>query len=315
MKIKKIVLLILAGFAITNANAKESPLSDNMVNETPKVFIAGETEQPPNLNQLMNTNGSKFARADEIPLIRAEAIKEAAASLGARGGLARKLHEISEILNAKKDVLDRQFDFAKLTLSIAMEKGKPLTHPDPKNGNGEYAMILPPVVVTGVDADSFPNEDEMRIADRTYKIINKAKIVPVDKQTKLPVVPNWRNYLIFSFTEIQKPHESLLPRNESEKRLWDEWVKKGWDDGYKLGDRMFKDGYAKLRRDFAGMEEYHLAYSEGKISRPQVAQLFMGITGGGTELRENDRVVRITDHSSFETNSDKWINSAKPIIK
>ena len=313
--LKKTIVMasLLAGF---NAYALDSALNTQagITGEQPRLLVAGETKTPPDLSSLLSgqIKGSQLEKEGGIPLIRAEAIKEAAASLGARDGMAKVLDEVAVALKKQASLLDAQYDFSKLALSIPKDPSRALGRANPYQENGEFGMILPPVVLTGADADSFPSEDEMRIADQTYKVYAKSRLIPVDKATGYPVVPNWRDYLIFSFPEIQLPHESLLPRTEQERALWDEWVKKGWADGQRLGRTMFNDGFARLRRDFNGMLNYRLAYGEGMITRPQVAGVNMGVTGGGSEMRINDRVVRITDHSAFITDKTLWApNSEK----
>lgn len=269
--------------------------------------IAGEGVAPPTLDSLM-ADQIKPAKVDEmakIPTIRADALKETAASLGARAGLAHWLHEMALTLKRNEKSL-AIYDFEKLALSIPVKSGMPMTPPDPKNGNGEYAMILPPVLLDGRDADSFPNEDEMRIADRIYQIQAKARLIPVDKASGKPVVPQWQDYLTFSFEKPQMPHPSLLPKNDAEKTLWNEWVKKGWAEGVDQGKDIFDAGFARLNRDFGGMLKYRLAYAQGLITRPLVAGQNMGVTGGGSQMRVNDRVVRITDHSSLVADPSKW---------
>ena len=313
LKITALAAALAGSFA---AVAADSPVNGQsaITGEAPKMFVAGQTEAPMELQDLMSDKikGSKLDKVGDIPLIRAEAIKEAAASLGARDGMAKMLHDLATVIEKKHGrTLDAQFDFVKLALSVPVEPGKPMDPANPYAGNGEFGMILPPVILEGRDADSFPNEDEMRISDKIYKIHAKARLVPVDKQTSRPVVPNWRDYLIFTFPEIQLPHESLLPRNAQEKALWDEWVKKGWLDGQKQAQTMFKDGFARLKRDYNGMLNYKLAYVEGKVTRPMVAGVKMGVTGGASEMRINDRVVRITDHSSFVTDPAKWTGGAE----
>lgn len=270
--------------------------------------IAGQGKAPMGLNELM-ADQIKPAKLDElakIPTIRAEAIQEAAASLGARAGMARWLHDMAVALEKHEHSL-KIYDFEKLALSVPVNSGRPMTPPNPKTGNGEYAMILPPVLLEGRDADSFLSPDEMRIADRFYKIHAKARLIPVDKASGKPAVPHWRDYLTFAFEHPSMPHASLLPKNDAEKTLWNEWVKKGWDEGVEQGKSMFDAGFARLERDFHGMLKYRLAYAQGVITRPLVAGQKLGVTGGGMEMWVGDRIVRITDHSSLVADQARWI--------
>lgn len=276
--------------------------------QEPKIVVPGQGVAPPSLSAIMAESvrpGQSTPGVAEVPTIRAQALQEAAASLGARAGLARGLSDIDASLKRQVATLDRVFNFSSLVLSVPMRAGLPATYPDPKK-NGEYAMILPPVIVEGLDADSFPSDDEMRIADRVYKIYAKARLVPVDKKTGRPAVPDWRDYLVFSFQEVQMPHTSLLPKTDGEKMLWNEWVQRGWGEGLMQAQQLFDGGWARMNRDFKGMLNYQRAYAQGLASRPQVAGVNMGVTGGGTEMRINDRTVRITDQSALIPDTSRW---------
>ena len=307
-KNKKIKILALSCLMIGSYSNAQSIIS-GLDWQEPKVVLPGQYPVPTLGSILSGSVHGQDSVANggmEVPTIRGQAIQEAAASLGARAGLARGLSDLDASLKKQVATMDANYNFSALALSVPMREGLPATAPNPKTGNGEYAMILPPVIVEGNDSDSFPNDDEMRIADRVYKIYNKARLIPVDKDTGRPVVPDWRDYLIFSYQEVQMPHPSLLPRNDAEKRLWDEWVKKGWDEGMLQSKQLFDGGWSRLNRDFKGMLNYRLAYSQGLVTRPQVAGVNMGVTGGGTEMRLNDRTVRITDHSSLVPDTGKW---------
>jgi defect-in-organelle-trafficking protein DotC len=275
----------------------------------PKILVPGQGVSTPSLAAIMADSvrgGGVSSGVAEVPTIRAQAVQEAAASLGARAGLARGLSDIDASLRKQMATMDASYNFSALALSVPMRAGLPATYPAPRTGNGEYAMILPPVIVEGRDSDSFPNEDEMRIADRVYKIYNKARLVPVDKQSGRPAVPDWRDYLVFSFQEVQMPHPTLLPKNDAEKAIWNEWVNRGWQEGLIQAQQLFDGGWARLNRDYKGMLNYRLAYSQGLVTRPQVAGVNMGVTGGGTEMRLNDRTVRITDHSALVPDTSRW---------
>lgn len=279
--------------------------------EQPKTKIAGlSTEKTPTLNSILADNiqtAPSVSAMAEVSVIRAEALQEAAVSLGARAGLAKRLNDIAISIEKQTDIYDKSFNFTRLTIAIPSNEAQPTT--GPKGSNGEIAMLLPPILLDGRDADSVPNEDEMRLADRIYKIHQKSKLVPVDKRTGIPAVPNWRDYLIFSFQEVQMPHHALLPKNDAEKILWNDWVLKGWKEGEKQAEDLFENGFARLKRDFHGMLKARLAFSQGVLTLPMVAGVNMGVTGGGSEMRLNDRVIRITDQSALVPDPKRWTSN------
>lgn len=304
IKVKTLVLAVLSTAAI-GAYAQTAGLQW----QEPKVVVPGQGVAPPGLISILADSVKPTASAlsvAEVPLIRAQAIQEAAASLGARAGLAKGLTDIDAALKRQTATMDATYNFSSVVLSVPMRPSLPATYPNPKSGNGEYAMILPPIIVEGFDADSSPSDEEMRIADRTYKIHERARLLPVDKATGRPAVPDWRDYLVFSFREVEMPHASLLPKTDGEKIIWNDWVNRGWGEGMLQAKQLMDGGWNRLNRDFKGMLNYQRAYSQGLATRPQVAGVNMGVTGGGTEMRINDRTVRITDHSSLVPDTSRW---------
>lgn len=299
-------------FVMATGVAQGQSLGISQWQQDVKVVAAGQGATPPSLAALMADNvkatQSAMAIAD-VPAIRSAAIQEAAASVGARAGLAKGLTDFDAALKRQAGALDKIYNFSSLAMSVPMRPGLPATYPNPKTGNGEFVMVLPPVILEGLDADSFPSDDEMRIAERTYKIYAKARLLPVDKATGRPAVPDWRDYLVFSFREVEMPHPSLLPRTEGEKALWNEWVSRGWAEGGLQAKQLLDGGWSRLDRDFKGMTNYQRAYAQGLATRPQVAGVNMGVTGGGTEMRINDRTVRITDHSALVPDTSRWSTS------
>lgn len=292
------------------AQAQEAGVSPQSWN-APKLYVTGKSAEPVGMNALLadQIKGSAFATAATIPTIRAEAIQETAAGVGARAGMARRLRDYALSLEKVQAQLDADYDFTKLAIPVAMDPSKPAGKPNPRSGNGEFAMILPAVLLDGRDADSAPNEDEIRFADRIYTLHAKERLVPVDKKSGRPVVPTWRDYLVMSFPEVQMPHASLLPQNDAEKALWNAWVQDGWKKGEQQADAMYASGNQRLKRDYHGMVKGLLANREGRLSTTRVAGLNMGVTGGGSNMRINDRVIRIVDHAGLVADPKKWVES------
>lgn len=271
-----------------------------------------QAAEPPTLNVLMadQIKGSSFATAtSSVPTIRAEAIQQAAAGIGARAGMARRLRDYELSLGKIQSQLDADYDFTKLAIPVTVDPAKPAKGANPRKGDGEYAMILPAVLLDGRDSDSAPNEDEMRFADRTYDLHAKERLVPVDKKSGRPVVPTWRDYLVMSYPQVQTPHASMLPQNDAEKALWNAWVQDGWKKGQEQADAMYADANSRLKRDYHGMLKGHQARREGRMTETRVAGLQMGVTGGGKTMRVNDRVIRIVDHSGLVADPKKWNDS------
>lgn len=232
------------------------------------------------LEELKKLRGSTSKKEDQ-KIFRRLGLKETALSLGARSGLAARAKEINQTLLANERQLDNIFRFS----ALIMENN-----------------VLPPVLVESQQSLNLDNAHTIRLADKTYRIVEQAKFVTTP--------PNWRDYLLMHYDAPERPHDSLLPKNEEEQMIWDEFISEGWNKGIEQANTIYADNLARLRRDYAGMVLYRRLLAQNMVSLPFVAKTELGITGGGSEMRVNDRVLRITALPSLQAESDHW----QPII-
>jgi len=214
---------------------------------------------------------------DQINPIRFAAIREAACSLGAQGGLAWESCRLNKALDSESVFLDQVFDFNQLLL----------------NHN-----VLPPVLAQSNDNLNLANDDTLRIAAKTYRIVQPAKFVTAP--------PNWRNYLWMHFSKPGTPDQSLLPQSKAEADVWNYFLQVGWGNGVGQADAIFTANLNRLKRDMTGMVLYRQLLVQKMVSAPFVAKAQLGVTGDATQLRINDEVLRITAQSELQTNSSKW---------
>jgi len=214
--------------------------------------------------------------------IRINALKEAAVSYGARGGLAKRTTEISETLHKKSASMDRIYDFKRLLI------------PAPSG-----LLIEPPIVSEGEDATLIEAGGQTAaVVDKIYNINRNARIVSSPR--------NWRAYLEREWGEIQTPPTILLPQNSEEERVWLESLEKGWKEGIKQADEIFQADLNNLIADFSGMIRYRKLLAQGIISAPYALHVDRGVTGGGDEMRIGDRAVQITGPSQLMTQGLEW---------
>lgn len=216
-----------------------------------------------------------------VSSIRNEALKETALSTGAQAALAYRSKQINAMLNQHATYLDYVFNFNLLLM----------------NHN-----VLPPVLVEGDNSLNLDDPLTIRIADRTYQIISQARFVTTP--------PTWRNYLWMTYTKPQVPDNSLLPENANERTIWKQYVAEGWQQGLLQAQDMYKQNLATLKRDYAGMVRYKFLLTQHMINAPYVTRTDLGITGGGSDMRINDQVLRITELPSLIPDSKQW----KPVI-
>lgn len=219
--------------------------------------------------------------AQSVSPIRYAGIQEAATSLGARSGLAWQGRNIDMALHDSDTFLDQVFDFNQLLLDH---------------------NVLPPVLSEDDDSLNVDDNDTLRIASTTYRILQAARFVTAP--------PNWRDYLWMHFHRPKVTDRSLLPQSHAESFVWDYYFKMGWRQGIQQADDIFTENLNRMKRDMIGMILYRKLLAEHMVSPPFVAKAQLGITGDAMQLRINDQVMRITAQSELQPNPKGW----KPIL-
>lgn len=272
-------LLLLTGICVLGfAGISSAQLPT--ANEDP---ITTATEEPVELKFLSKYKAKSKAKVDELPFdIREEALKEAAISFGARGGLAKRTYEIRKELEMRERYLDKVFNFTQLL--IAAPSG---------------FLIEPPIVTESMNAMLIDIDGQTAaVSDKIYNIIRNARI------TSAPRL--WRQYLEREWGEVLPPPDILTPQDDKERALWIENVELGWTLGYQQANDIFREDLARLDSDFQGMIRYRLLLAQGMISPPYALQVDRGITGGGDEMRVGNRAVQITGVPELITGAESW---------
>lgn len=233
------------------------------------------------LTELKQLRGQKPTAKINQTQFRMIGIKETALSIGAQSGLAWRAKQINAILDNQSRQLDQVFNFNALVLE---------NH------------VLPPVLAESRASLKLDSNAAIRLADHTYKIVSQARFVTVP--------PTWSSYLVMNYEQPQPPHPSLLPQNAKEQAYWDKYVTQGWENGIQQANTIYADNLARLKRDYQGMLLYRKLLAQNIVSKPYVAKTDLGITGDGSDMSINDRILRITALPQLQTNSKAW----KPII-
>ena len=218
--------------------------------------------------------GSKRA---EFSSMRARVLKDTAMSLGAQAGLSWASEQINVRMNNDRKYLDSIFNFNGMVLSHG---------------------VMPPVLEQGNNSLNLADPNTIRVADRTYKIIQQARFATTP--------PNWREYLWLDFSKPELPNKTLLPRNSEEQMVWKKGIRRGWEKGIEQSHSIFQQNLARLKRDYRGMMIYRKLLQEKMISPPFVARTELGVTGDGSDMRINDQVLRIVALPQLQTNSRHW---------
>lgn len=260
-------------------------LLSGCASKEPRVaFVEANTTPIESLGQLQNlqTKQSKVSTTAAATVgIRMQALKETAMSVGAQGGLAWRSKQISREVDQQAESLRRVFDFNALML---------------KNN------VQPPVLTEGRKTLKLDNPGTIRLAARTYKIVQQARFVTTPA--------NWRTYLKLNFPAPKMPDNTLLPENRAEQKIWNKYAQLGWESGIEQANTIFANNLARLKRDFNGMVLYRQLLAQRIVTQPYVARTNLGITGGGSDLRIQDQVLRISALPQLQANSKVW----RPVV-
>lgn len=221
--------------------------------------------------------GCRKCPSGDVSKIREMALKETALTVGAQSGLACRARVIDEELNRNARNLDTVFDFNSLILEH---------------------NILPPVLLEGRSTFNLADTHTIRLSDRNYKIAKQARFITTP--------PNWRQYLWMDFVKPEPPHMTLLPKTKEEQQIWCTYVEKGWKNGIEQANIILEENLARIKEDFVGMILYRKLLAMNMVSPPFVTHTDLGVTGNGSELHIDDRVLRITALPTLNINSEEW---------
>lgn len=215
--------------------------------------------------------------AGHMSQIRAAAIQDTATSLGAQSGLAWAAKQFNDSLEQDDRNLSRVYNFSALLIK----------------GN-----VLPPVLSEGRNALNVDDAETLRLADKIYKIESPPRFVTA--------APTWRQYLWMDYEAPEKPNPTLLPRDDEERKVWNQYVLEGWNDGTLQANQIFSENMGRLKRDYNGMILYRKLLNQHIVTAPFVAKSDLGVTGDENQIRINDQVLRITATSQLVPDSKKW---------
>ncbi len=241
---------------------------------------------PPSLTELQSIEPEiKASEGEEsaMPLdLRRDAMREAAYSLGARGGLAIRTWQIRAELETRADYMDKIFDFRQLL--IPAQSGM---------------LIEPPIISESLDAMHIESGGlSAAVSDSVYNIGRNARIVSTAR--------TWRQYLEREWDPVDSPPDILRPANDEERRDWEKWTAKGWEEGIVQADEIFQEDINQLTADYRGMVRYRMLLAKGMVSPPYALQIDRGVTGGGDEMRVGDRALSITGLPSLKADTSEW---------
>lgn len=279
--VPNLIICVLVAFSLLGCGSLQAP--NPMSLGAVEQVVKDGPEEFKDLQLLSRSKGLSEQKG-KVNHIRMQAIRDTALSISARTALAVRGQAINQMIALQTGQLDGVFNFQGLML----EGG-----------------IIPPVLLESRNDLTLTDGQNIRVADRTYRIIKQARF------TTLP--PTWHEYLIMDETRPKPPDVSLLPNTTEEQRVWQASVIEGWDNGVAQANEIYADNLARLKRDYQGMVRYRMLLAQNMVSAPQVAQRDLGVTGGGEALSVNDRILTIKALPSLKSNSGEWTSSANDV--
>lgn len=227
--------------------------------------------------ELTNIEAIKSQAPSKISTIRLENLQQTARSIAAQASLAWRSRQLNLMLHSQRKYLDRIFNFSYLIL----------------NQN-----VLPPILAEGRNILNLADDYTIRVSDHEYQIVQPPRFITTP--------PNWRNYIWMGYKKPETPNSTLLPKNSSERAVWNEYIQAGWNDGITQADQIFSTNLARLKRDYEGMILYRKLLAQNMVSPPYVSRAELGVTGDSNNIHINDRVLRITAISELQPDSKNW---------
>lgn len=226
----------------------------------------------PNLDQLLNLNDSAYVEPSGVDQARLDLLREAACSLGARGGLSRRSAEIFLRYEEVASDLSATYNFQ----SIMLENG-----------------VLPPVITKITNTVKQESDVEISFSGVTYTIEKDARLVTT--------APSWREYLYkgLSDEKVEPPPKAFFPKNAAERVVWKDEVGRCWALGVRQANEILEYNQSELKRDFRGMLQYKLMALKGDIKVPVVVTKSVGSETDGRQKRVDQRTYTIKRGAGF----------------
>ena len=245
-----------------------------------------EGAEPPALSEVVESGPSRELDASFAAEKRSSAMRAAALSFGARAGLARRGWEIAGMLERHAPQLSSIFRFRDLLLT-----------------EGGFT-VMPPVAAETRRAFRLGRDGtEAASAARVVRILSDAKLVSSP--------PDWRDYLVRRWAEAEAPVSVLFPRDDGERRRWNEWIAEGWGEGVALADDVFAADVDRLSRDFQGIVLWRRLKLARMATSPSVHLGEAPVSGGGKAMRIDEEFARMGDKARLVPRASEW----RPLVE
>lgn len=160
------------------------------------------------------------------------------------------------------------------------------------------ALILPPQIARGGASMRIEDADTATSSKTTYELLEPARFIST--------VPLWREFLMADdFPKPEEPNPAILPRDSSERAIWQQAIREAWAQGLAEADQLYADNVFRMARSYKGILLYHLLTAQHLLSRVHTASASLGTRTQGNKLNIGQSVYRITAPAAFTPKRQK----------
>ena len=242
------------------------------------IELPSQLAAPPALVELQELRGDSDLSPDEAAGgVRFRAIRQEGLRMGAQTGLAHRYSMIMEYLNGNEPKLNVTFSF----------------NPFIRDGR----LLVPSIQEAQNQFVLDEQTGEASIVRNAYTVLEEARIVSV--------TPTWRDYLYQEYTYPEAPHRSVLPRTESEARVWEQSLKEGWVAGLSQADSIYDDRLAALTQAVEGRHLYNTLESKNVFTPASLQVVANKVTFNGRTMNVGEVIYSIRGQANFK-NAQEW---------
>lgn len=241
-----------------------------------------EARAPRDLAGLLESKPGSELSMELAEEMRREAMRAAALSYGAQGGLAWRSWKIERDVIAKHaDNLDRLYGFRRLT--------------ETRHG----FTVVPPVVGETRQA--------VRLGRDGRRAASAARVVRIMEPERLATAPpHWRDFLVRRWREPEAPVSLLFPRDKAEEADWALWIAEGWNEGVRQADVIFAADLDRLNGVLEGIARWGTLHDARMVGAPVVQVSEAATAGDGRVMRVGETLVRLGRPAELEVRAREW---------
>lgn len=221
-----------------------------------------------------NTEGLKSQL--ELSGLRTRTLREAALAFSSQQALSwRYTHINTNVLDKYSTMWDRNFNF------------RPFV---------DKSMILLPSILQ-VGPIEYIENGRKQVTNVQFTIDEEAVIVAN--------APTFRDYLYKEFPAPNPVHPLLMPKDDEERKIWDDASKQGWVIGLQQAEVYFEEGLQEMLMDLEGRMTYRKMLDLNMVSPAALQVTPRGVTFNGRSMNVGEVIYEITDPVNFK-NIDLW---------